>query len=151
MLREHLDEFVIVYLNNIIIYSDLEEEHEKHVEWVLEKLHNKNIPIAIEKCKFHTRKTNFVGFIIKLRQISIDPKKIKAIVEWKDPESVTGLRLFLGFCNYCRKFIAKWSNLTEPFTQMIKKNESWSWDEQKSKLFQEVKMKFTEKPILKIY
>jgi len=67
VLKKHLDEFIITYLNNIIIYSDLEEEHKKHVKWVLEKLHNKNIPIAIEKCKFHTRKTDFVEFIIKLR------------------------------------------------------------------------------------
>ena len=65
MLREHLDKFIIIYLNNIIIYSDLKEEHEKHVKWVLKKLYNKNISIAIEKCEFHTKKTDFVGFIIK--------------------------------------------------------------------------------------
>jgi len=81
VLREYLDEFIIVYLNNIIIYSDLEEEHKKHVKWVLKKLYNKNILIVIEKCKFHTRKTDFVKFSIKLGQISINPKKIKAIVE----------------------------------------------------------------------
>jgi len=66
VLKEYLDEFVITYLNDIIIYSDLEEEYKKHVKWVLKKLYNKNIPIAIEKCKFHTRKTDFVGFIIEL-------------------------------------------------------------------------------------
>ena len=81
MLEEHLDEFVIVYLNNIIIYSDLKEEHKKHIKWVLKKLYNKNIPIAIEKCKFHTKKTDFIRFIIKPRQISMDSKKIKAIVK----------------------------------------------------------------------
>ena len=57
------------------------------------------MPIIIKKCEFHTKKTNFVGFIIKLRQISMDPKKIKAIVNWQDLENVTSLRLFLGFCN----------------------------------------------------
>jgi len=67
VLKEHLDEFVIAYLDNIIIYLDSEEEHEKYVKWVLKKLHNKNIPIAIEKCKFYTRKTDFIGFIIKLK------------------------------------------------------------------------------------
>ena len=72
----------MTYLNDIIIYLDLKKEHEKHVKWVLEKLHNKNIPIIIKKCEFHTRKTDFVGFIIKLGQISIDLKKIKAIVNW---------------------------------------------------------------------
>ena len=111
----------MAYLNDIIIYLDLEEEHKKHIKWVLEKLYNKNIPIAIEKCEFHTRKTDFVGFIIEPGQISIDSKKIKAIVEWKDLKSVIGLKLFLGFCNYYRKFIANWSHETEPFIRMTKK------------------------------
>jgi len=72
----------MAYLDNIIIYSDSEEEHKKHIKWVLEKLYNENIPIAIKKCEFYTRKTDFVRFIIELGQISIDPKKIKAIVNW---------------------------------------------------------------------
>jgi hypothetical protein len=63
--------------------------------------------VAVKKCKFHTKKTNFIGFIIKLRQISIDLKKIKAIINWQDPESVIGLKSFLGFYNYYYRFIAK--------------------------------------------
>jgi len=65
VLEEHLDEFVMAYLNDIIIYSDLKEEHKKHVKWVLKTLSKKNIPIAIKKYEFHTKKTNFMGFIIK--------------------------------------------------------------------------------------
>ena len=61
------------------------------------------MPIIIKKYEFHTKKTDFIGFIIKLKQISIDPKKIKAIVNWQDPENITGLRSFLGFCNYYTK------------------------------------------------
>jgi len=80
VLGEYLDEFIIAYLNNIIIYLNSEEEYKKYIEWVLQRLYNKEIPIAIEKCEFHTTKTDFVGFIIKLRYISINPKKIKAIV-----------------------------------------------------------------------
>jgi len=64
--------------------------------------------VAIKKCEFFTRKTDFVRFIIKLGQLSIDPKKIKAIVNWQELENVTQLRSFLGFCNYCRRFIAQW-------------------------------------------
>jgi len=70
----------MVYLNDIIIYSNNEEEYKKYIKWVLQRLYNKEIPIAIKKCEFHTIKTDFVGFIIKLRRISIDPKKIEAIV-----------------------------------------------------------------------
>ena len=82
----------------------------------MERLYTENIPIAIEKCKFHTKKIGFVKFIIELRQISMDPKKIETIVNWQDLESVTGLRLFLGFCNYYRRFIAKWLNKTVSIT-----------------------------------
>jgi len=107
VLGEHLDEFVMVYLDNIIIYLNSEEGYKKYVKWVLQRLYNKEIPIAIKKCEFYTTKTDFVGFIIELGRISMDLKKIKAIVNWQDPENVIGLRLFLGFCNYYRRFIIK--------------------------------------------
>jgi len=116
VLGEHLDEFVMAYLNNIIIYLNSKEEYKKYVEWVLQRLYNKEILIAIKKCEFHIMKTDFVGFIIKLKYISIDLKKIKAIVNWQDLENVIGLRLFLGFYNYYRKFIIKWLNRIELFT-----------------------------------
>jgi len=107
VLGEYLDEFVMAYLNNIIIYLNSKEEYKKYVKWVLQRLYNKEILIAIEKYEFHIKKTDFVGFIIELGCISIDLKKIEAIVNWQDPENVTGLRLFLGFCNYYRRFIIK--------------------------------------------
>jgi len=105
----------MAYFNIIIIYLNSEEEYKKYIKWVLQRLYNKEIPIAIKKCEFHIIKTDFVGFIIKLRRISMDPKKIKAIVNWQDPENVIGLRLFLGFCNYYRRFIIKWLDKIEPF------------------------------------
>ena len=75
-----MDDFIIVYLNNIIIYSNSKKEYKEYIKWVLSRLYKENILVIIKKCKFHTKKTNFIGFIIKLRQISIDPKKIKVIV-----------------------------------------------------------------------
>jgi ribosome-interacting GTPase 1 len=80
ILGKHLNNFVMAYLDDIIIYLNSVEEHKEHIKWVLRKLYKENIPVAVKKCKFHTRKTDFVGFIIKLRQISMDLKKIKAIV-----------------------------------------------------------------------
>jgi ribosome-interacting GTPase 1 len=70
----------MAYLDNIIIYLNSVEEHKEHIKWVLRKLYKENMLIAIKKYKFHTRKTDFIGFIIELRQISMDLKKIKAIV-----------------------------------------------------------------------
>jgi hypothetical protein len=80
--------------------------------------------VTVKKCKFYTRKTDFIGFIIKLKQISIDPKKIKAIINWQDPESIIGLKSFLKFCNYYHRFIVKWLKKTELFTRMTKKNKT---------------------------
>ena len=80
MLREYLDEFIIAYLNNIIIYSNSKEEHFKYIKWVLQRLIDKKILVAIKKYKFHITKTEFYRFIIKLKKLSIDLKKIKVIV-----------------------------------------------------------------------
>ena len=81
MLGEYLDDFIMAYLNDIIIYFNKEEEYRRYIKWVLQRLHNKNIPIVIEKCEFHIKKTDFIGFIIELGQISIDPRKVQAIVD----------------------------------------------------------------------
>ena len=75
-----MDDFIIVYLDDIIIYSNSKKEHKEYIKWVLSRLHKENILVIIKKYKFHTKKTNFVGFIIEPGQISIDPKKIKTII-----------------------------------------------------------------------
>ena len=75
MLREYLDEFIIAYLNNIIIYFNSEEEHFQHIKWVLQRLADKKMPVAIKKCKFYITKTKFCRFIIKLKKLNIDLKK----------------------------------------------------------------------------
>ena len=82
VLGEQLNEFIIVYLNDIIIYSISEEEHGEYVKWVLRRLQEEKMLVIIKKCEFFTRKTNFIRFIIELEKISIDLKKIEAIVSW---------------------------------------------------------------------
>ena len=76
MLGEHLNNFIIIYLNDIIIYLNNKEKYKEHVKWVLKRLYKENMPIIVKKCEFHTKKTDFIGFIIKLGQISMDLKKI---------------------------------------------------------------------------
>jgi len=88
VLGEHLDEFIIVYLNNIIIYLESEEEYREHVKWVLKRLQEEKMLVVIKKCEFFTKKTDFIRFIIKLGQLSIDLKKIEAIVNWQELENV---------------------------------------------------------------
>ena len=80
ILKEYLDDFIIVYLDNIIIYLNSEKEYKEYIKWILSRLYKENMPVIIKKYKFYTKKTDFIGFIIKLGQISIDLKKIKAII-----------------------------------------------------------------------
>jgi hypothetical protein len=80
VLGENLDKFIIIYLNNIIIYLNSEEEYYKYIKWVLQRLIDKKMPIAIKKYKFHIKETEFYRFIIKLKELSINLKKIKAVV-----------------------------------------------------------------------
>ena len=82
VLGEYLDKFIIAYLNNIIIYLENEGEHREYVKWVLKRLQEEQMPVVIKKCEFFIRKTDFIEFIIKLGKISMDLKKIKAIVSW---------------------------------------------------------------------
>ena len=100
-------------------------KYKKYIKWVLSRLYKENMPVIIKKCKFHTKKTNFVGFIIKLRQISMDLKKIKAIVNQQDLESVINLKSFLEFYNYYKKFIINQLSKTELFTKIIRKDKNW--------------------------
>ena len=81
-MAEYLNKFVMAYLDDIIIYSNSKEEYYEHVKWVLEQLNDVEIPIVIEKCEFLIKKTNFIGFIIKLGRISMDLKKVEAINNW---------------------------------------------------------------------
>ena len=82
MLGEHLDKFIMAYLDNIIIYFNSEKEHFQYIKWVLQRLADKKMLVAIKKYEFYIIKTEFCGFIIKLKKLSIDPKKIKVIVNW---------------------------------------------------------------------
>ena len=100
VLGEHLDEFIIAYLDNIIIYSNSKKEHFQHIKQVLQRLVDKKMLVAIKKYKFYITKTKFYGFIIKLKKLSMDPKKIKVIVNWQKLSNITELKSFLGFCNY---------------------------------------------------
>ena len=91
----------MVYLKNNIIYLNSKQEYKKYIKQVLKRFYKEDMLVIIKKCKFYTKKTDFVGFIIKLKQISINLKKIKAIVNQQNLKNVIGLKSFLGFCNYC--------------------------------------------------
>lgn len=116
-----IDVICIVYLDDILIFSDSEEEHVAHVKEVLQRLRDAKLYVKLSKCEWHTQRTEYLGYIVTPEGISIDPERVKTITEWPRPQTVRDIRVFIGFMNYYRRFIAGFSKLALPLTQLTQK------------------------------
>jgi hypothetical protein len=153
-LREGLDQFCNVYLDDISIYSKSLEEHRKHVRWVLTKLRDIGAHVKPEKCDFHTGETEFLGFIISRDGVKMNPNKISTIQEWQPPKSVKEVQGFLGFANFYRRFIEGYSKVANPLFELTKKtnkSKTFQWTEKAQEAFDTLKKAFCTAPILAYY
>jgi hypothetical protein len=114
--REFLDDFVVCYFDDILVFSKNEEEHINHVRLVLEKLCTVGLYAKLEKCVFHQPQVKFLGYIISREGLSMDPKKIRTVTEWKKPAIVRNVQCFLGFANFYRIFIRNYSKIIASLT-----------------------------------
>ena len=121
-LHEFLEIFCTAYLDYILIYSDILEEHKQHVHMVQQKLKNTKMFLRPEKCEFHTQRTKYLGLIITPGGIEIDPKKIETVVNWEPLEHLKDVQTFLGFTNFYRRFILGYSSIVAPLTKLTKKD-----------------------------
>ena len=143
VLKAFLDRFVVVYLDNILIYSKTEEEHIQHVKLVLTALSAASLFVKLEKCSFHVKQVEFLGYIIGVQGIWMDPHKIESITSWPVPKNLTELQSFLGFTNFYRRFIAQYSTLCLPLTALLKKDKAFQWIPEAQTAFEGLKMAFT--------
>ena len=148
ILREYLDIFVIVYLDDILIYSKTREEHVQHVKKVLRALQKRNLPIKPDKCQFHVQTVGFLGFVISPEGIKMEQEKVRAILEWPEPTNVKEVQEFLGFANFYRRFIKKYSDRLVPITKLLQKDVPFKWTQQHSEAMTDIKARFTEEPLL---
>jgi hypothetical protein len=116
-----VDVTCIVYLDDILIFSDTEEEHEHHVKEVLQRLREAKLYVKLSKCEWHTQRTEYLGYIVEPRGISVDPERVKTISDWPMPRTVREIRVFIGFMNYYRRFIAGFSRIALPLTKLTQK------------------------------
>ena len=148
---DYLDEFVTIYIDDLLIYSATLEEHQIHVRKVLERLREIGIEADIKKCEFHQRSTKFLGFIVSDEGIKVDPEKIEAITDWKEPTTVKGVQSFLGFCNFYRRFIKNYSRIARPLTNLTRKDKPFIFDKCCQEAFQKLKDCLTAAPVLSHY
>ena len=137
-------------MDDILIYTDgNENDHWETVRSVLKKLNKASLYLDIDKCKFLCQKVKYLGFIIEAgKNIIVDPEKVKAILEWKPPSTVKGIRSFLGFANFYRCFIDNFSEIAAPLIDLTKKNYTWKWGDKESEAFEKLKKIFASEPVL---
>lgn len=145
---EYLDVFVAAFIDDLIIYSDNEDEHRTHVKLVLQKLRAAGLQADIKKCEFHTRQTKFLGFIVGTDGIRVDPQKIEAVSDWTRPKTVREVQAFLGFCNFYRRFVEKFGHIARPLQKLTLKDKAFVWTAECEEAFEELKSRMTSTPLL---
>jgi hypothetical protein len=145
---EYIDRFVMVFIDDILIYSKSDSDHEEHMRLVLQKLWDNQLYAKYSKCEFWTDEVPFLGHIISNGGISVDPAKVKEIVEWSIPSIVTEVRSFLGVAGYYRRFIEGFSKIAKPMTSLLEKGREFKWDSKCQDSFDQLKMRLMSPLVL---
>ncbi|QRW12162.1 Retrotransposable element Tf2 protein [Ceratobasidium sp. AG-Ba] len=146
--RHLLGVTVVVYMDDILIFSEKEEDHAEHVKEVLKILRKNNLYAKLSKCEFFVKKVIFLGLVITPEGISMEEEKIKAIMEWSAPRKIKEVQAFLGFVNFYRRFIAKFSKIARPLHDLTKKDTKFEWTQECQKAFEEIKKRVSQDPVL---
>jgi hypothetical protein len=125
-----LDKFVVVFIDDILIYSKSNAEHAKHLRIVLQRLRDHKLYAKFYKCEFWIDSVKFLGHTISKDGISMDPSKVQEVMDWKPPKSVHQIRSFLGLAEYYRRFIPDFSRIAKPMTDLLKKGVKFVWSEE---------------------
>src|SRR4051812_32720743 len=145
---EYLDKFVVVYLDDILIYSKNEQEHAEHLRLVLMKLREHRLYAKFSKCEFWLPEVTYLGHVISAKGIAVNPERVQAVLDWTPPESVKQVRSFLCLASYCRRFVENFSKVAKPLTKLLKKDKKFLWTPKCEESFQELKRRLTSAPIL---
>jgi hypothetical protein len=145
---EELDKFVVVFIDDILIYSRSRKDHEHHLRIVLGRLRAHQLYAKLSKCEFWLEKIAFLRHILTAEGIEVDPSKVEAVSKWKQPSNVTEVRSFLGMAGYYRCFIKGFSSIARPMTELLKKDNKFVWTPKCEESFQIIKKKLTTTPVL---
>ena len=148
--KPYLDQFVVVFIDDILVYSKSREEHERHLSIVLQTLKDKRLYAKLKKCEFWLHKVSFLGHVVTKDDISIDSGKVDVVSNWRKPTTVTKIQSFLGLAGYYRRFIEEFSKIALPLTSLTQKGVKFEWSDDCERSFQELKNRLVTTPILTI-
>jgi hypothetical protein len=146
--RDLADDFVVVYLDDILIFSKDPSKHEEHVRIVLDQLKKHNLHAKPEKCTFHTDTVEYLGYIVSPQGVFMDAAKTRAIKHWPPPRNLKELQRFLGFCNFYQRFIDHYSAISAPMNKLMRSGQRWGWEAEADKAFNKLKSAFEGAPML---
>ena len=144
----YLDKFVIVFIDDILIYSKSQADHEKHLRCILKLLNQEKLYAKFSKCEFWLREVQFLGHVVTERGIQVDPAKVEAVMNWQEPKTPTEIRSFLGLAGYYRRFIENFSRIAAPLTSLTRKNIKFNWGPKQQEAFDILKQKLSNAPVL---
>jgi hypothetical protein len=124
---EYLDKFVVVFIDDILVYSRSEEEHEERLHLALQKLRENRLYAKLSKCEFWMKQVAFLGHVISKGGISVDPSKVQDVLSWNAPMSVGDIWSFLRLAGYYRRFIEEFSKISKPMTELLEKDKKFEW------------------------
>jgi hypothetical protein len=145
---EYLNKFVVVFIDEILIYSKNDSEHEEHLRMVLQKLWDNQLHTKFTKCDIWLDEVHFLGHIISKGGIVVDPAKVTAIIDWKIPSTVLEIRSFLGLAGYYRRFIEGFTTIAKPMTSLLEKCKEFKWTEECQESFNQLRSKLMAAPML---
>ena len=150
VLYDFLDDFIVVYLDDMVINSKTFDDHLMHLKMVLQRFQDHRLYVKMEKYEFTVQEVKFLGHLVDHHEVRMDPKKVEAIVTWQPPIKVTELRSFLGLANYYRKFITGYSKRASPLIDLLKKDAKWVWSDVCQEAFEKLKAAIASEPILRL-
>ena len=148
--QPYLDRFFVVFVDDVLIYSKSEEEHESHLRIVLQALRDHQLYAKLSKYEFWLIEVRFLGHVVSTSGVFVDPAKVEAVMSWERPKSVFETRIFLGLTGYYRRFIKNFSRLAAPMTRLTQNEVKFEWNDSCEKAFQELTRRLTSTPILTV-
>jgi hypothetical protein len=139
---------VVVFIDDILVYSNSHLEHEQHLKVVLHTLKENQLYSKLDKCEFWLQEVIFLGHVIYAEGILVDLRKVEVVLKWERPTNVTEIRSFLGLAGYYRRFIEGFSTIASPLTKLTRKEVRFVWSEECDASFQELKERLTSAPVL---
>ena len=142
--------WLIIYMDDILVFAETLEECQERTKWVLDRMEEEDLHLKLAKCVFNQTEVEYLGLVVRNREVLMDLIKLKAVEQWEPPKLDKAVRSFIGFCNFYQKFIPHFSVITRPLIDLTKKGVLFNWGREQDEAFIKLKETFLSAPVIKM-